>query len=162
MTNYKGLAKNNASCLFPWTVKDMKSSITLFDRENSQLQNIIFQQSLPVMNKSLYTTLIKISTNRSDLLSLLPLLAETHQLLSHCTHIHCLISINIHKALMNVSGCNFFHIGKFSYTPLFHLYFHGRHECHSGAIHHTATKHNGILVKFKPLLLYQQHLPLTL
>ena len=33
---------------------------------------------------------------------------ENHHLPPHCTHIHCLVSVNIQQALMNVSSCNFF------------------------------------------------------
>jgi len=49
------------------TTTDTKSTITLFGRENSQLQNTLFQHSqhhnyavLPVMNESLHAVLAKI------------------------------------------------------------------------------------------------------
>ena len=43
-----------------------------------------------------------------------------------CANIHCLVSINVQQASMNVIGCNFFHMEEFNYTPLFHMYFHVR------------------------------------
>ena len=52
--------------------------------------------------------------------------AETHHPLHHCAHIHCLISINVQHALMNGSGCHFFHMEGFNYTPLFPMYFCAR------------------------------------
>ena len=60
------------------TTTDTKNTITLFDRASSQLQNrfdclfvfkivtTISYAFLPEMNKSLHTTLIKISTSRGD------------------------------------------------------------------------------------------------
>ena len=58
---------------------DTKSTITLLDRENCHLQNIIFQQS--------------------------------HRPPPPCAHIHCLVSINVQQASMNVNICNFFSHG---------------------------------------------------
>ena len=51
-----------------------------------------------------------------------------HILLSHCTHIHCLVFINVQKVSVNVKGCNFFCMEEISCTPLFHTQFHVR--CH--------------------------------
>ena len=98
------------------TTIDTKSTITLFDRANSQLQNTIFQHShhvsafLPVMNKSLHVTLVTVHTS------------------GHYAHIHCLVSLNVQPASMNVSGCNFFCMEEFSDTPLLHQHFHVRHH----------------------------------
>ena len=54
--------------------------------------------------------------------------AETHHPPPHCANIHCLVSINVQQALMNVIGCHFFCMEEFSYTPLLHTNFHVR--CH--------------------------------
>ena len=54
--------------------------------------------------------------------------AEMQHLLPHCTHIHCLVSINIQKVSVNVSVCNYFHMEEFSDTLLLHTNFHVR--CH--------------------------------
>ena len=57
------------------TTTDMKSTITLFDRKNSQQKNktlffsiatTISYMFLPVMNKSLHTALVKIHTSGGD------------------------------------------------------------------------------------------------
>jgi hypothetical protein len=42
----------------------------------------------------------------------------------HHANIYCLVSVNVQQALMNVIGCNFFHMKEFNYTPLFHTHFH--------------------------------------
>jgi len=51
---------------------------------------------------------------------------ETHHPLPHCANIHCLVSVNIQQASMNVIGCNFFCMEEFNYTPLLHTHFHIR------------------------------------
>jgi len=57
------------------------------------------------MSKNLHATLIIICPSGGDPLLLSPLL-------KHTTHIHCLISINVHQASTNVNGHNFFpHVG---------------------------------------------------
>jgi len=77
-----------------------------------------------VTNKDLHAALVKIYISRSDPLS--PLLkCTTHS--SLCSH-PLLVSINVQQVLMNVSGCNFFCMGEFSSTPLFHPHFHVRHH----------------------------------
>jgi len=50
--------------------------------------------------------------------------AETHHPPPHCANIHCLVSVNVQQASMNVTGCNFFCMEEFSYTPLLHMHFH--------------------------------------
>jgi hypothetical protein len=54
--------------------------------------------------------------------------AETCHPLPHCANIHCLFSVNVQQALMNVIGCNFFHVEELSYTPLLDMCFHVRHH----------------------------------
>jgi len=64
-----------------------------------------------LMNKNLHAVLVKICTDGVD-----PLFqrycdgvaADMHHSPPHCIHIHCLLSINIKQASMNISGCNFF------------------------------------------------------
>ena len=88
---------------------NMKSTITLFDRANSQLQNTIFQcshyhslriftrheQQQPACcaHKNLYGHPVCLSTQRP---------------LPHCAHTHCSVFRNIQQALMNVNGYHFF------------------------------------------------------
>ena len=52
--------------------------------------------------------------------------AEMHHPPPHCANIHCLVSVNIQQASMNVTGSNFFHMEEFNYTPLLHTHFHVR------------------------------------
>ena len=81
---------------------------------------------LPAMHKSPHVVLINICMVIQNVpcLSLTVATAEMHHLPPHCANIHCLVSINVQQALMNVSDCNFFHM-----------------ECH------MATKSNRILVE---------------
>ena len=46
----------------------------------------------------------------------------------HCTHIYCLVPINIQKAPMNIKECNFLYMEAFNDTLLLHSLFHSR--CH--------------------------------
>jgi len=55
--------------------------------------------------------------------------AEMHHPLPHYAHIHCLVSINVQQASVDVSECHSFHMEEFSDTPLLHMHFHVR--CHS-------------------------------
>jgi len=55
-------------------------------------------------------------------------MAEMHHPLPHSVHIHCLVSINIHRAPMNVTGFHFFLMEEFD-PPLLHLHFHVRQLC---------------------------------
>ena len=67
------------------TATGTKTTITLFDRENFQLQNTIFfnivtttsYAFLPAMNRSLHAALVKIYTSADYPLSLFPLLKHT-------------------------------------------------------------------------------------
>jgi len=54
--------------------------------------------------------------------------AETCHPPPHCANIHCLVSVNVQQASMNVIGCNFFCMEEFNYTPLFHTHFHVRRQ----------------------------------
>jgi len=40
--------------------------------------------------------------------------AETNHPPPHCAHVHCLFFINVEQALMDVSGCNFFHLEEYN------------------------------------------------
>ena len=80
----------------------------------------IWYAFLPAVNKSLHAVLIKPCTVTTT---------EMHHPLPHYVHIHCLVSINIQQASVNVSGCHFFHIEKVSSIPLLYMHFHARHHC---------------------------------
>ena len=41
-------------------------------------------------------------------------MAKTHHPPPHCTHIHCLVSINVQHVLMNFNGCHFFCMEEFN------------------------------------------------
>ena len=71
-----------------------KSTIILFDRENSQLQNTIFQQepaccACASLHQRRWPTVAT---------------TETHHSLPHCSQFHCLVSISFQQASMNISG----------------------------------------------------------
>ena len=42
--------------------------------------------------------------------------AETQYPPPHCTHIHCLVTVDVQQALMNVSECHVFHMEEFRDT----------------------------------------------
>ena len=74
--------------------------------------------------------------------------AETCHPPSHCANIHCLVSVNVQQASMNVIGCNF----SAWRNSITHLCFICTSmsdailsDCPSAVICHTATKFNGIL-----------------
>ena len=110
-----------------------KSTMTLFDRDNSQLQNVIFQQSPPLANLcgwvdwdalqfvvwqlwvAIWTWLVFHTAVAT---------AEMHLSPPYCAHIHCLVSINIQQVLINVSWSWFFCKEEFNDTYLLHTYFH--------------------------------------
>ena len=100
------------------------------------------------MSKSLHPVLctahITICTSGGDLL-----LTEKHHPPTRCAHIHCLVSINIQQASIDVSGCNLFFMEEFSDTPFLHPHSMSNtvlSDCPSAAVCHTATKCSGILV----------------
>ena len=84
--------------------------------------NLVFS---PMMNKSLHVMLKK---NLQELRrhNVTVATTEKHHPSSHCAHIHCLVSINIQQALMNVNRCYLFHMEKFNDSPLLHRCFHVR------------------------------------
>ena len=93
---------------------DTKSTITLFDRANSQPQttfifNIFTSISSafsPLMNKSLHAALIKICTAIWNMacLSFTVTTAEMHHLPLCCAQSHHLVSINVQQASMSATG----------------------------------------------------------
>ena len=44
----------------------------------------------------------------------------------YCANIHCLVSVNVQQASMNVTGSNLFRLEELNYTPLLHKHFHVR------------------------------------
>ena len=131
---------------------DTKTTITLFDGANSQLQNTISQHShhceLCIFTSSEQESACHAHKNLHGCLkhgfsfmSLLPLLKCTT--LSHCTHILCLVFINIQHAQFfpheGLRWCIFALI----YTSMSDAI---SSDCPSAAISHPATKCSGILV----------------
>jgi len=94
-----------------------------------------FQQTPPLgmhfithslaMNKNLHAALKKLHRRRRP--ATVSTAEMQHPSVNHA-HIQ-MVSINIHQSLRNISGCHFFHMVGFSYTPLLHMLFHVR--CHS-------------------------------
>jgi len=87
--------------------------------------------------------------------------AETHCPPPCCAHIYCSVTIDVQQALIGVSGCHFFRVKKFSFTPLFHPHFHVRHHsvplplcCH---LSHCNNMEWNIGGRVQPLLPYHQH-----
>jgi hypothetical protein len=80
---------------------------------------------------------------------------ETHHPLSHCAHICCLVSVNVHQALINVS--------EFNDSPLLCIHFHVR--CQFAILPlcccRLATTLTNISRNVHSLLPYHQHPPLT-
>mgnify|MGYP001852502401 CR=1 FL=1 len=97
-----------------------KSTIALFDRARSQLQNAIFQYSHHHLRFHQPWTICATGCN------LLSPLLEMHHLPSPWADIYCLVSTTIQQALVNVSGCHFFHTEGLKSTPLLHTHFHIR------------------------------------
>ena len=101
-----------------------KSTITVFDRANYQLQNIFqnHQQTTAciLLSAWLSGTELDFHINLAT--------TEIHHLPSCCPHIHCSISMNIQQALMNVTGCHFFYMEEFNDISLLHTHFHVRHH----------------------------------
>ena len=105
---------------------DIESTITLFNRANSQLQSPIFQPSHH------YQIFIFTSNQREPAghthenlhqwrwPSATVTTAETHHPSPHCAHIHSVVFINIQQTSMNVNGCNSSHMEEFSSQPLPH------------------------------------------
>ena len=136
------------------TTIDTKSTITLFDRANSQLQNTIFQHShhvsafLSEMKKSLHAMLVKICASRNDPLSLSPLLKCTTTA-SLCSH----PLLGLQKCSASVNECQwvqFFSAWRKSMTCFCFIYASMSDAnfsvCPSAASCHMATICNGISV----------------
>ena len=119
----------------------------------------------PVMNKSLHAVLVKVFSRRDPLFHSCynSITAETHHPPPRCAHIHCLVSIHVQQALLNVNRCSFFFPRRNSMTR---LYFFPASmaaailsDCPPAAVCHMETNCNGILVRRFNLYC---HLPLTL
>ena len=91
---------------------------------------------------------------------------ETHHPPPDCAHIHCLVSINIQQASMNVSGCIFFCMKEFSDTPLLYMHFHVRQHfvrlLPCGYLSQGNKMQWNIGVKVQPILPHHHHLLLIL
>ena len=116
------------------TATGTKTTITLFDRENFQLQNTIFfnivtttsYAFLPAMNRSLHAALVKIYTSADYPLSLFPLLKHTTPCLT--VLIFTVWSPSTFSKHQGMSvGAILLHIKEFSDTFLLHMHFHIRH-----------------------------------
>ena len=106
---------------------------------------------LPAMKKSLHTVLVNICTAIQNVACFHAAVtaAETHHPLPQCVHIHCLVSISVQQALMDVYGCNFFRMEEFSLTPFLQTQTHVRHRAARLLLCcnlYTTTTWNGILV----------------
>ena len=122
-----------------------KITITIFARENSQLQNI-FSQSPPLPVHCIFAsneqepawpTQKKLHQQRWPTVTT----AKIQHPLSHWDMICCLVSIDLQSV-----HATFFHMEKFSDNPLLHTYSHVR-----WCLSVTATACNGILLgRFSP------------
>ena len=119
------------------------STIALFGRTNSQLQNTLFQHSTPPLTMHYYQQWRRACMLHSCksapaevihyfasamMVLLLGKCLPTHSNF-HCAHIHCLVFINIQQVSLNVCGWHFSSTEEFIDTPLLHTHFHVR--CHS-------------------------------
>ena len=131
------------------------STITVFDRANSQLQSTLFQRShhhwLCFFISDEQEPACCGCNNRHQWRwpTVMVTTTEMHHPPPHCAHIHCLISIKVQRALTNASECHFSALRN-SVTQLCILHTFVSDAilsvCPSAAICHTATKCNGILV----------------
>ena len=114
---------NTFCCICIETTTNTKSTTLLLDRANSPLQNTIFQYShhhqMFCVDEWIKMLFILWCGNCAWL-SRIQLVfdindarAETQHPLPRCAHIHCLVSINVEQASVNVSGCHFFHMEEF-------------------------------------------------
>lgn len=103
------------------TRADTKSTITQFDRVCYQLQNIIFQHSQShTLWISTSCTCENLHQQRWSTVTVAT--TVTHHSHPHCACIHCLVSIIIQQASMNVRGCRFFPAWKCSKIPLYFMH----------------------------------------
>lgn len=141
-----------------------KSTVTLFGRTNSQLQNTLFQQShhyqLCIFTNDEQEPACHSHNICMAIQNMACLWCHCHHCCHHppphCAHIHCLVSVKLQQRLMNVSGCHFFLHGGIQWdtfvsyilscqTPLRQS---ARPECPSTAV-------------CQPLLPFHQYSPLT-
>ena len=153
--------RSTASYLVPWKLRQIQSTVqyfvtlystvTLFGRAKSQLQNFIFQHCHH------YLLCIYASDEQEPACCTcknlhgcpergLSFTAETHHPPPPCAHTRCLVSISVQKAATTISGCIFFHMEESNSTPLFCMNFHVRCHCVRLPLCHMATKWNRILV----------------
>jgi len=110
------------------TTKDTNSTITLFDRDNSQPQNTLFQNHhhhQPICVDELIKTFFILWCDSCAWPSGSGLSFTLLSPLPHCAHIHCLISINIQQVPI---GAIFFCMEEFNDT-FASMHFNVR--CHS-------------------------------
>ena len=140
----------NQCLLFLLLETTTKSMITLFGRANSQLLffNVVTTIQLWISASDQQEPACCVCKNLHQQKWLTTTTAKMHHPLSHCTHIHCLDSINVHKHWWISVGA-IFSMEEFSATPSLHMHFHVRHRSvrlFSVALCHMATKCSGILV----------------
>ena len=147
-----GGSESNAYFITMETTTDTKSTITLFNRANSQLHNYFSVTTtiscvfLPAMNMSLHAALLKISTSRGDPLMRSPLLKPTTH---HFTVLMSPVSSLIFSKHQWMSmGAIFPHMEMthlcFMHTPTSDIILS---DCHLTEICCTETKYNRILVE---------------
>ena len=150
------------------TTTGTKNTIALFNRENSQPQNTLFQYSyhhylcIFISDEQESSCCIHNSLYQKRWRTVTVTTAETHHTPYHCAHIHGLVSRNIQQ----VNECHFFLMEQFNDTSFLHWHFHVRHHfvrlplfCH--LLHSDRIEWN-IGGKVQLLWLYHQHPPLTL
>ena len=130
-------------------------NITLLDRANSQLQNTLFQHShhheLCIFTSHEWKPACWGHKNLQEQRwpNVTVATAQTHQSPPHCAHIHCLLSINVQQALMDVSECHF-SAWRNSMTQLCLIHASisdaSLSDCPSAAVCQKATTCNRILV----------------
>ena len=83
--------------------------------------------------------------------------AEMHHPLHYYVPIHCLFSMNVQQALMNVSEWNYFLMEEFNDLPLLHMHFLVKHQF-APLLPHSNKMYWKIDREVQPLLPYHQHL----
>ena len=99
---------------------DTKSTITLFNRANSHLQNTVFQHShhhhLCIFSSDEQKIHRSLHQWRWPTVTAV---TEKHHPPPHCVHIHCLVSISVQQ--VNVNEYNVFCMEEFNYSPFLHM-----------------------------------------
>ena len=137
---YTGCSESNASYLFPWKKTiHTKSTVTLFDKAYSQLQNTISwccQHHKPICpdeQDTSFHSVISLNGHPEcglSLLSMSPLLKQTTHGLTYGSHpLFCLqkCSANINEYQL-VQCFPYGELHHYSYPHLLHLHFHARHQ----------------------------------